>query len=362
MACRTRGRGGRLGPTLVFSLLVACAGDGAGPAPPSPPPARSYAMGWAPGAPRPETELILQVVDSIARVADVTILQQPVPWPQLLAGAPMDSLVQDRGGVADFLRAKGLEIVFLVDPLDGLDRRKEDPGLADAGRTILEPDIRDTHESWVRAIAARVRPEYMGLASEINTLAARGDPALFDELLDLINELAPEVRAISPGTQVFVSFQADEAYGAFGDPIIDHYALIDDFDIDALGLSSYPVFAFETPQEIPADYFAAFAAATELPLVFVEGGWNSRDTQLTRGTPQEQVDFFTRYETLLDGVGARLWVMLTFTDLDIASLGLPPDRAATLSNFAFMGIVDENLARKPAFAEWERIFARPLAP
>jgi hypothetical protein len=54
--------------------------------------------------------------------------------------------------------------------------------------------------------------------------------------------------------------------------------------------------------------------------------------------------------------------MLTFTDLDIPSFGLPPDRALTLSNFAFMGILDTELRRKPSNAEWARIFDRPLSP
>ncbi len=347
------------------SLATACESDqntgpviGRGPDPMGEP--RTYAVGWAPSAPRPDVSLFLALVDSLAQVSDVTIIQQPVPWPELLAGAPIDSLVTDRANVAAFLRAHGLDIIWLVDPLDGLDRRQEDPGLTDRGRSILEPEIRAMHDDWVVRIAAAVRPEWFGLASEVNTLAALGDSALYAEILNMSNTLAPQVRAASPGTHVFVSFQVDQANGFLGDPVIDHFALIDDFDIDALGLSSYPVFAFDDPAAVPDDYFAVFDAATDLPLIFVEGGWSSQDTQLLDATPQEQVDFMARYEELLDGVNAELWVMLTFTDLDIPSLGLPLDRAATLSNFAFMGILDVDLNRKPAYAEWERIFARPL--
>ncbi|MFQ5690936.1 MAG: hypothetical protein ACE5HQ_11780 [Gemmatimonadota bacterium] len=356
---------GRSGPALAAAalLFVACGGDGGtGPIASPSPPARTYAMGWAPSLPRPEEGLFFQVVDSMARVAEVTIIQQAAPWPELLSGAPMDSLVADRGGLADFLRGKGLDIVFLVDPLDGLDRRKEPPELTSLGHSILEPPIRALHDEWVRRIAQRVHPEYMGLASEVNTLAARGDSTLFAAIEDMINTLAPQVRQLSPGTQVFVSFQVDEANGFLGAESFDHFALIDDFDIDALGLSSYPVFAFDTPAEVPDDYLARFDQATDLPLIMVEGGWSSRNTQLLQATPQEQVDYFRRYETLMDGVGAKLWVLLTFTDLDIDSLGLPPDRADALSNFAFMGIMDVDLRRKPSYAEWQRIFDRPRVP
>ena len=346
------------------ALALGCGGDDGTAPPQEEENARSYRLGWAPSAPRADTGLLLALMDSMAQVSELAIIQQPVPWPELLAGASLDSLVTDRGNVADFLRAKGLDIVFLVDPLDGLDRRREDPGLLDAGRSIVEPQIRAIHAEWVRKIATRIRPAWFGLASEINTLAARGDATLYASVRALVNELAPQVRQASPGTRVFVSFQADEANGANGrvDPLIDHMALIDDFDMDALGLSSYPGFFFDDPADVPADYFARFDDATTLPLLMVEGGWSSEDVPLGEGSPAQQVAFLRRYEELLDGVDAEAWVMLGFTDLDIGSLGLPPDRAAGLSNFARMGLLDIHLERKPAYAEWARIHDRPYRP
>lgn len=297
----------------------------------------------------------------MAVVSEMAIVQNAVPWEPLLAGAPMDSLIQDQAQLTDLLASKGLDLIYLVDPLDGLDRTREADNLLALGRSILEPEIRQLHDEWVRQITARVRPAYMGLASEINTLAALGDPVLYAEILSMINALAPQVRQISPGTQVFVSFQVDQANGRLGSTGgIDHFALIDQFDIDALGLSSYPVFAFNDPSEVPDDYFTSFDNATDLPLLMVEGGWSSVDVPWSTGTPQKQADFFTRFETLLDGVNAVAWVMLTFTDLDIDSFGLTPERALTLSNFAHMGIMDTELRRKPSYAEWERIFGRPL--
>lgn len=351
---------------LFLVAMAACGGDSTEPeiGPPDPPTLgepRSFLMGWSPIAPRPETPLLLELIDSIAAVSEVMLVQQGVPWEPLLAGAPMDSLVEDVAQLTDFIEAKGMQVIFLVDPLDGLDRTKEDPALVDAGRSIVEPEIRALHEEWVRQIAARVRPAWFGLASEINTLAALGDPTLYAEVLDLINTLSPQVRQISPTSQVFVSFQADQANGVLGSTGgIDHFALIADFDIDALGLSSYPVFAFDDPSDVPADYFAVFDQATTLPLLMVEGGWSSENVPWSPGTPDQQRRFFTVYEELLDGVNAAAWVMLTFTDIDFNNFGLPPDRALGLSNFGFMGILDVDLQRKPAYAEWERTFARPL--
>jgi len=95
----------------------------------------------------------------------------------------------------------------------------------------------------------------------------------------------------------------------------------------------------------------------------VEGGWSSQSVPWSPrpSSHQQQIEFFRRYEQMLDGVRAEAWVMLTFTDLDVNALGLPPDQAEGLANFAYMGIMDVNLKRKPAYAEWQRIHARPRA-
>jgi hypothetical protein len=303
-----------IGPLLA--VLVGCSGETpAGPSPGAPPPSaqpRTYAMGWGLQPPKPTEESIIATAMAMSQVAEFGIIQQAVPWARLFAGATIEEMVAETKGLADFLRALGLQIVFLVDPLDGLNRTLEPPELVEAGRSILEP----------------------------------------------------EIRAIAPSAQVFVSFQVDDAWNLFPlpPPQIDHFALIGDFDIDALGLSSYPVFVWETADQIPDTYFSRFRDATDLPLILVEGGWSSEDVGGVQGTLEEQAAFFRRFEELLDGVEAPLWVMLIFADFDVASFGLPPDREASLSNFAFMGIVDSDLRRKPSFGEWERIFERPRAP
>lgn len=359
-----------IAPPLVFAL--ACGGDdgGSSPAGPEPPGpgdepelTRTFRMGFAPSPPRPEEQLFFDVVQRMGQVAEVTILQPHVPWAALLDGTQtFEEAVDEQVELLLFLRARGFELVYLLDPLDGLGRTREPPELVERGRSITEPEIRETHQAWAMEIARRVRPEWFGLASEINTLAGHGDLDLYDLMVDLVNDLAPRIRAVSPGTRVFVSFQVEDARQTppFPPSQVDHFTLIDDFDIDALGLSSYPVFSFDTPADIPDDHYEIFARETNLPLIFVEGGWSSGNGPLGGGTPEEQADWVRRMAELLNGIEARLWLSLTFTDIDIPSLGLPPDRAAGLSNFATMGIVDTELDPKPAFAAWREVFARPV--
>lgn len=363
----------RSGSAVLLSLLLLTALGACGGAipqvesPPStaPPAPRTFAMGWAPTPVEPTPASVIATAEAMAPVSEFAILQQPVPWARLFAGESLSSLLDEQLQFVDFLRRRGMEIVWLVDPLDGLDRTRETPELVAAGRSLLEPPIRSLHEQWVLEIARRIQPVYLGLASEINTLGAHGNPGLYAEVVDLVNTLTPRIHLINPNIRVFVSFQVEDAWQLFPFPpsLLDHFSLIADFDIDALGLSSYPVFAFNTPADIPGNYFARFAQATSLPLILVEGGWNSEDVPpLSSATPQEQAAFFRRFEQLLDDVEAELWVMLFFADINVAAFGLPPEQEAVLANFAFMGIVDQTLAPKPAFAVWERIFSRPHPP
>jgi hypothetical protein len=323
---------------------------------------RTYRMGFAPTPPQLSTESVLRTARALAEVSELALVQQEVPWGALLDGTQtLEQALAEREQLVAFLRSLDLDIIFLLDPLDGLDRRREPPELVARGRSIREPAIRTLHDAWALEIARRIQPSWFGLASEVNTLADLGDPALHDAVRTMINELAPQVRAASPATRTFVSFQADQAYGLPGMPrTIDHFALIDDYDVDGLGLSTYPVFLLGDPAEIPEDFFRRFADATDRPLLLVEGGWNSAPTPGTAGSPAAQADFFRRMAALLDGVNAEAWVFLMYTDLAIETWGLPPDRAATLASFARMGVVDTAFHPKPAFQVWQSIRARPL--
>lgn len=357
----------RRGVVATIALLLTVTTTGCGtddPAGPDPTPVetRPFRMGFAPTPPRATEASIIRTAQEMAAVSELALVQQTVPWAQLLDGTQtMEEALDELGNLIGFLRALDMEIVFLLDPLDGLDRRKEPPDLVARGRSILEPQIRALHEAWAIEVARRFRPPWYGLASEINTLADLGDAELHAEVRDVVNTLAPRIEQEAPGTTTFVSFQADQAYGLPGFPrTVDHFELIDLYDVDALGLSSYPVFVLDDPGEIPDDFYRRFDQATDRPLLLVEGGWNSEDTPITSGTPEEQEAFFRRTAELLDGVDARVWVYLTYTDLDLATFGLPPDREAGLSNFARMGIVDIDFRPKPAFAVWSEVFSRPL--
>lgn len=318
-------------------------------------------------APEPSVASLLATMPIAADSSDAVLVQREVPWARILAGTPMQTIAdEDYDGVMAFLRGLGLRVSILVDPLDGLDRTREANETRTAGRTLNDPALRALHEQWVELLASRYQPDYLGCASEINSLAARGDPELFANIRDMCNRLAPRVRALSPVTKFFVSFQVDEAWGRPPIPpsAVDHFALTRVFDIDVLGLSSYPSFFFDEPSQIPGDYFRRLQVESGKPVILAEGGWTSASSTgvETAASLARQAGFYGRLFELLDSVQAEMVILLLFADMDIdayAAVSPPGTNFEGLRPFANMGITQPDLSPKPSFAVWKARFNLP---
>jgi hypothetical protein len=90
-----------------------------------------------------------------------------------------------------------------------------------------------------------------------------------------------------------------------------------------------------------------------------EGGWTSSSLDtLVISSPAMQRRYIERQARLLDQVRATAVFQLTFTDLDPSIF--PPNSILPL--FAHCGLVDVNLAPKPALAAWDVAYARGVAP
>ncbi len=358
---------------LAMSVLAACSDAGAATqsrlvlpslaADSAAPHVRTYGMGWFVAAPEPTVEAVIATVQAMAMSGDYVLIQREVPWDRILAGQTMEqAATEDYDELIAFVRGNGLRLAMLVDPLNGLDRRQEGELLTAAGRSLLEPEILGLHEEWVRLVAGRYKPDYLGLASEINSLAELGSLALYERIREMANHLAPQIRSLSPGTKVFISVQADEAWGKIPlTPVrpVDHFNLANEFDIDVLGVSSYPSFFFQDPSEIPLDYYQRFRLASGKPIIQAEGGWASAGTPSDpRFTPEKQVSYIRRLFDILDAAEAELVILLIYADLDLSHPGWGPgvNVGPGLGVFATMGLATQSFEAKPALQHWRERF------
>ncbi len=312
-----------------------------------------------------------------SQVADATISHPSVPWKTLISRAR--KLVRNRNlafnvaadkaakeVVDNFIvpqvqkfRDKGYFIVYTIDPLNGLDRSKLEPP---PELRELNLDLDDTesilvYSSFVSAIAQLVKPDYLGLATEVNFFNGNCQPNRPCEFFDKIKSLtkAGHDRIVSDNgfiPKFFIGINIDKPHfqlmpGVF--PIDKQ-----DFPfIDAVGVTAYPGLWAAQPGDVPKDYLSKPTSNLGLPILVVESGWPSN--KAGEGAQRRWVkrffdDIITDYVIFVS--------QLIFTDFD-PGIVRPP---SIVELFGQTGIVHFDLTKKPAFQIWKKNFKRPFHP
>jgi hypothetical protein len=302
---------------------------------------------------------VLQGIDLWSRRAELAIIHEEVPWTDLLGGKSPDAILDDdKVALVQYLRSKGLQLVFMGDLNDGLARESEAPKLRAAGRSITEPAVQQLYRDYLLAVARKLQPAVLGLVAESNLIRLAA-PALYPAIVKTANDTAAALRAAGFTMPLMASVQVETAWGRLGGsgPFVGIATDLADFPFtQMLGLSSYPYFGWTQPEDIPTDYYSRLVASRDLPVMVVEGGWASASGAGIVSSPQLQARYVMRHAALLDAVKARALLQLQFADVDLASV--PPPVPANLPLFASIGLADSDFAPKPALAAWDALFAR----
>lgn len=358
-----------LAPALAVAgviVLTACEAspvplDPTIPGPEVPSAERSYRMGFSAIPPRPSQDDVLATLEMWTQRGDAAIMHISVPYQALLTGTPVgDWITANELPLAQYYRGKNLQLFITLDVTDGLDRAAESPELVALGRSITEPEVQQVYRAYAVALAQLLQPEFLGLAAETNLIRMSAPPALYAAVRQMANDAAADLDAIGATAVKYVSVQVDAAWGHLLHNGV-YQGIEQDFAdfpfVQALGLSSYPYFVFGQPEDIPLDYYTRLLEGRTIPVMVVEGGWPSENTGTVTSTPESQARYLRHQAKLLDSVRARAVFQLTFTDLDVDALNLPPE--SILPHFSRLGLVDMNFQPKPALAVWDSLFALP---
>jgi hypothetical protein len=359
----------RLPPLLVILLIVslACGGNQAPadlPVPSDPISPDRTAYGFFPTPARFSLTANQDIYKLIGQHADVVLLQQAVPWKDFKDGVPEKSQVMDDiRGQYTLAYQNNLNVIFMVDPLNGLNRRQfaDLPKGWDAN--FSNPDVRSAFTNFAMYILRTYHPAYMGLGSEVNTYT-NAYPEDYPNYLSLYQEVYDQIKAESPETQVFVSFQWEEMNNLFEILHPDKARFEVDWDqfadfeprLDLWAISSYPFVAFDPADSFPDDYYSRLLDHTDKPLAIAEGGIPAIDEK----GEQQQIKFLNEVDRQ---IGSRLtfWIYLNFSDFEyngmaffFALMGHFND-LNTLRMFTHLGFYRLDNTAKPALAVWDQI-------
>jgi hypothetical protein len=344
---------------LILSLSAACSSD-------SEKPTRTYRMGMQHSAPRfDDHELAIQTLMLWTPRADAAIISTEVPWEELLGGMhPATYANTNYKDLVEYYRANDFEIWIYIDPQNGLDRTSDALELQAVDKSIADEDMQLLYRRFVVVMDSLFHPEHFGLALETNLIRDAAGASIYTGVRQAVNDAADDLRAIDSTVKLSVSVQVDHAWGKLvGGSYTGVEQDFTDFPfIEELGLSSYPYFGFDDPDEIPINYYSRLIEDHAMPVSVVEGGWSSQSVttpdQSFTSSPEIQKAYFRHHAKLLDRVNATAVFQLTFTDIDLDHLeeGVPE----SIGYFAFLGLVDEELNPKPALQTWDELFALEL--
>jgi hypothetical protein len=349
-----------LSAALSLTALPFAACGGAASTPPATAATRTWRMGFSPNPPAPTVAAVLQGIDTFSPRAELCIVHEELPWTDLLAGMSPDAILdRDKVALVDHIRGKGLELVFMGDLTDGLDRSAEAGRLRALGRSIREPAVQALYRDYLLAVDRRLKPLYLGLAAETNLIRLAA-PALYPAVRATANDTAAALRQAGSSTPLMASVQVDVAWGRLQGSTTAYTGVETDFAdfpfMQALGLSSYPYFGWADPDALPLDYYARLLGGRSLPALVVEGGWASVSGNGISTSPDHQLRYVNRQAQLLDAVQARAWLQLVFADIDLSTW--PQPVPANLPLFTSIGFTDSQFRPKPALAAWDALHGR----
>ena len=281
------------------------------------------AYGFFPSPSEFTDKSLLATLQGIGEHGNIILIQEALPWADFLDGADGDSQsIQNQRNLTILAGQNDLEVIFVVDPLNGLNRSQFAPLPPQLeGGNFGTPGVRTAFKNYAIRLAREFHPNYLGLASEINTYAD-AHPNDFQNFVSLYRETYAAIKAESPDTQVFVTFQWDDLNNVIpfdptgGERYQTKWEQIEVFEpyLDLWAISSYPFVAFDSAADIPPDYYTPLLARTDKPLAVAEGGVNSRAIGQFHGTPQDQVDYLNAIHTQL-GERLSFWIYLILNEL-----------------------------------------------
>ena len=230
------------------------------------------------------------------------------------------------------------------------------------GGSDLTSDSEPANNTWTNAesrsefcavgvaYATARHPRYMFLGNEMDAYY-RDHRADWANWVSELRACRDAIRAASPGTLVFTTFQLELVKGRAiktGRPHVPaDWTPIADVEnaVDGIGFTSYPYFEYETPADIPATYYSEITQHTQKPILFTELGWTASPAQPYTGSAAEQAAFIDRFFALTAGLDVRYAVYLAQNDF-------PTNLVGPTNAFYQIGLRDPDGVARPADAAW----------
>lgn len=236
--------------------------------------------------------------------------------------------IQERMNVTQKL---GLKTHLYLSPIS-LDKDRKHPAIPRhiQGRSFRDMDVRDAFKEKALSYAA-LRPDYLGLGTEVNFLAQSPDE--FSHYVSLAHETYQLIKAKYPKQTITISFQWDVMIISKGfGPLI---VLKDCLDI--YSFTTYPSFA-KTADNLPADYYSSIRKILPNERIgFSEIGWST----VGDSNEEEQAKYVASLPKLMKSTRSEYYTWALLHDVQVFRNGL--------DSLNYVGLFRQDGSMKPAW-------------
>ena len=299
-------------------------------------------------------------LDLAARYGELLLIQRAPEWAEFLPGvepSPRLTELTLRERVA--VEERELRLFYALDPFDPVDRGRlaaAPPGYEHAD--LANPELRAAFVAEARFIATSYEPAYLALGIEINSTFERS-PAQYQAFVSAYREAYRAVKAVSPETLVFATFQYEQLLGIvpWEPPRPPRWELLGDFAgrLDLFAVATFPSVAYPIAHDLPPLYYLQIRDHTALPIAFATAGFASASEPdaVHASTPAEQRRYLQRLLADADAIDSPFVVW--FAGRDPAFLVEPP-----LDLLSSVGLRDAQDRPKEAWTVWAETSSRPV--
>jgi hypothetical protein len=319
-------------------------------------------LGFSSLPPERTSDSYIQAFATAAQYADTILIQRTPPWEDFLPGGAVTKPTADSTRLETELldQYDELDLFYAIDPMDGVVQRSRLANLPpqiDPQAGFTDQRVRDAFIAYATYVAKNYQPEYLALGVEVNMTYERA-PEQFEAFLTLYAESYDIVKANSPKTKIFPTFQLEDLEGAFGNVHPPRWELIERFRgrMDVLAISTYPFLGdAKSAADIRPDYYSQLKQRWEGEIIISETGYPSAPVEgrVTVGTEADQQAYVQRLLEDTNSLGVSMVVWFAALDPAFASSG-------ATAVFKDIGLRKSDGSNKLGWATWEEWARRPL--
>lgn len=176
---------------------------------------------------------------------------------------------------------------------------------------------RDQWRNDVVAFVTEHKVHYLGIGVEVNYLRSN-DQEAYELLVEWYDEVYDAVKAASPGTLVFPTFQYERMIGNQGGlwggdmDAPEEWETLDDFPkCDLTAFTTFPFLIYERMEDIPDDYYAPILEHVEGDVALTEIAWpHTTPAEGWDGSPESQAGFVNLLYEIAPELALAMWVLL----------------------------------------------------